>query len=286
MECVIAYTCANAHHCVSLRKSAHAHEMYVQFVIIFLLFYSNQGANLELEKIERGLQMIKKGTLPTTPDSIDDINRAFDDESVFDAYGTSLQVVDTDGSNLPQKNRFFDGAFENKQKQFSFCCFSSKTTIKLIEKHIPADKRHILMDATFRVVPMGKFNQLFILYIRKNKKVSEFILWFYFIHSISLMQSIIYVYLQVFPFAWILMDRRTRAAYEAVFKFIDENVLALGNVVSFTSDFERAMRNALKKLYPSIKRFTCHFHYTQALKRRASQTDGLVNAIRSDPQCR
>lgn len=27
------------------------------------------------------------------------------------------------------------------------------------------------MDATFRVVPMGKFHQLFILYIRKNQKV-------------------------------------------------------------------------------------------------------------------
>lgn len=82
------------------------------------------------------------------------------------------------------------------------------------------------------------------------------------------------------------MDRRTTAAYKAVFRFINKNVLSLKGVASFTSDFERAMRNALKTLYPSTKRFTCHFHYCQALKRRAYQTDALVNVIRSDPKCR
>lgn len=82
------------------------------------------------------------------------------------------------------------------------------------------------------------------------------------------------------------MDRRTKAAYKAVFRFINENVLSLVGVASFTSDFERAMRNALKDLYPSTKRYTCHFHYCQALKRRAWQTETLLNAIRSDSKCR
>lgn len=93
-------------------------------------------------------------------------------------------------------------------------------------------------------------------------------------------------FLKVFPFAYILMDRRTKAAYKAVFKFINDNVLCLNGVASFTSDFEKAMRSALQCLYPSTARFTCHFHYCQALKRRAWQTEGLVDKIRTDPKCR
>lgn len=82
------------------------------------------------------------------------------------------------------------------------------------------------------------------------------------------------------------MDRRTKAAYQAVFRFISENVLTLVGVASFTSDFEKAMRNALKSISPATKRYTCHFHYCQALKRRAWQTPGITNVIRLHPKCR
>lgn len=131
----------------------------------------NQGASINLEKVERGLQKIKKGALPVIPSTVDEINEAFSKECVFDTYGSTLQTIDLDGRDLEKKHSFFDGAFENKAKQFSFCVFSSKATIQLIKRHIPVHQRHILMDATFRVVPMGKFKQLFILYIRKHKKV-------------------------------------------------------------------------------------------------------------------
>lgn len=83
---------------------------------------------------------------------------------------------------LEQKYKFFDGAFEHKKKKFAFCVFSSKATIKLIKEHIPLSDRHILMDATFRVVPIGQFNQLFILYIRKNDKVK----FYYFVLFLQL----------------------------------------------------------------------------------------------------
>lgn len=291
MECIIAHASVFAHVNVWSHTSQCTHSTHKLTFILFFSFssyaYRNQGAKLDLEKIERGLQLIKKGTLPTTPETIEEINEAFAKDAVFDAYGSTLQTVDINGNDLQKKHIFFDGAVENKTKQFAFCVFSSKTTVQLIEKHIPPAKRHVLMDATFRVVPVGKFNQLFILYIRKNKKVCmEIVINQFQLYANYFITYIAFFPFQVFPFAWILMDRKTQAAYEAVFKFIDANILPLGDVASFTSDFERAMRNALKRLYPSIKRFTCHFHYTQALKRRASQTHGLVEAIRSDEQCR
>lgn len=127
--------------------------------------------SLSLDKIERGLQKIKKGALPKTPETIEDINGTFKQESVIESYGTTLQTVDSDGNELTQKYSFFEGAVENKRQQFSFCVFSSKATVKLINEYIPIGERHILMDGTFTVVPLGKFNQLFILYIRKQSKV-------------------------------------------------------------------------------------------------------------------
>lgn len=82
------------------------------------------------------------------------------------------------------------------------------------------------------------------------------------------------------------MNRKTQAAYEGVLEYIDEHVLPLRGVASFTTDFELAMRNALNRLDPSVKRFTCYFHFCQAVKRRAWQTPGLVKIIRSNAKAR
>lgn len=82
------------------------------------------------------------------------------------------------------------------------------------------------------------------------------------------------------------MSRKTEAAYKAVFKFINAKVMPLDNASSFTTDYERAMRNALRKLYPTAALFACYFHYCQALKRRASQTAGFVKFIQSNEKAR
>lgn len=51
---------------------------------------------------------------------------------------------------------------------------------------------------------------------------------------------------------------------------------------SITTDFERAMRNALLSLYPEMKFVTCWFHFTQAAKKRAMQTPQLIPYIRKN----
>lgn len=48
------------------------------------------------------------------------------------------------------------------------------------------------------------------------------------------------------------------------------------------TDFEMAMRNALRKLYPQSKLFTCWFHFTQAVKRHASQIQNFTVKIRTN----
>lgn len=47
------------------------------------------------------------------------------------------------------------------------------------------------------------------------------------------------------------------------------------------TDYERAMRQALRKLYPQAKLNACWFHFCQAVRRNANAIPGFVTSIRS-----
>lgn len=87
----------------------------------------------------------------------------------MESYGYTLQTIDLEKNALTDKYAFYDCAVE--ESEYSYCIFSSKISIQLIEKEISIDHRHILMDATFKTVPAGPFKQLLILHIRKRKQV-------------------------------------------------------------------------------------------------------------------
>lgn len=70
-------------------------------------------------------------------------------------------------------------------------------------------------------------------------------------------------------------------AYEHAFNFFEKNVFKLSEAASFTTDYELAMRGALKKINPTAKMVACQFHFAQACKKRAAQL-GLQGPIRSN----
>lgn len=78
------------------------------------------------------------------------------------------------------------------------------------------------------------------------------------------------------------MSRKSQAAYDHAFEYLNKNVFKLSSVASFTTDYEVAMRNALRDMNPTAKMYACHFHFCQAGKRKASQIIGFVDMIRSD----
>lgn len=78
------------------------------------------------------------------------------------------------------------------------------------------------------------------------------------------------------------MSRKCQPAYEHVFDFIDKNVFPLSTVATFTTDYEVAMRNALRKINPTARMFACHFHFCQASKKKAMKIDNFIAMIRSD----
>ena len=75
---------------------------------------------------------------------------------------------------------------------------------------------------------------------------------------------------QVRPAVYILMQKRTEAAYKEAFNQLKEIAasynLVLNPLIALT-DFEKAVRKALKFHFPGIKLKGCFFHFKQAIGR-------------------
>lgn len=122
-------------------------------------------SNLKLSSIRKTLSRLKKGTLPTNPKNVHEINEAFRNPEILRSFGYSF------GENGTTE-KFFDTAVETEN--FSYCVFSSKKIISMINDRIKPEKRHILLDGTFRTCPLGSFKQLLIIYVRVDHQVSIF----------------------------------------------------------------------------------------------------------------
>lgn len=77
------------------------------------------------------------------------------------------------------------------------------------------------------------------------------------------------------------MTRKTQDAYIHLFNYIETHVMQL-EARSFMTDFERAMRGALREVHPTASFYTCWFHFTQAVKRHATQIGGLMGHVRNE----
>lgn len=51
---------------------------------------------------------------------------------------------------------------------------------------------------------------------------------------------------------------------------------------TFKTDYEVAMRNALRKVFEDSKLVACYFHYCQVVKKRAASTHGFVDMFRTN----
>lgn len=78
------------------------------------------------------------------------------------------------------------------------------------------------------------------------------------------------------------MSKKSTKAYTAVFEYIEKNIMKL-QPVSFTTDYETAMRNALRKIYAAVELIACWFHYTQALRRRCAALPNFFPYLRAKP---
>lgn len=194
------------------------------------------------EDHERSFQRLRNLGVPKAPKNIEDIRKAFSDARIYDFY------CKTDHED--HREIFFDHLHQSTD--FSYCVFSSKKIIEFIRCKSEIGERNYLIDATFKVVPIGTFKQLLVIHYMKFDTVH--------------------------PFVYILMSNKSQIAYAHVFKYIDTNIFSL-RCSSFTTDYETGLKNALRSLFPNSRLVSCWFHFTQAIRRRATKSKSPLGPL-------
>lgn len=70
------------------------------------------------------------------------------------------------------------------------------------------------------------------------------------------------------------MTNKTIGAYEDLFKYIEEKLFKIEPAL-FMTDFEDAMRTAIKNHWPNCKIGGCLFHFKQAVLRKCKSLPGM-----------
>lgn len=115
----------------------------------------------------------------------------------------------------------------------------------VIQQALANPGRSLVIDATFRVVPR-QFQQLLVVFLETNGTV--------------------------LPAFFVLMERKTRCLYEAVFAEISRRIPAPASVMS---DWETALRRAAAVIWPAAQQRGCWFHYSKAVLRQVGNSCGL-----------
>ncbi|KAJ6642696.1 hypothetical protein Bhyg_07650, partial [Pseudolycoriella hygida] len=132
---------------------------------------------------------------------------------------------------------------------FAYCIFASESILT----NLPAIL-NMRIDGTFKVVPAGPFKQLLIICVDVSG------------HS--------------FPLFYVLLTRKTQAAYMHLFKQLQSKWKL--TPMTITTDYERGLRNALRMHYPSAELVGCWFHFIQAIRKRASKISGFMTFLKTD----
>ncbi|XP_026290929.1 uncharacterized protein LOC113215512 [Frankliniella occidentalis] len=87
----------------------------------------------------------------------------------------------------------------------------------------------------------------------------------------------------IIPLGWVLMERRTQAAYTAVMTTVRALLRDLPNLERFISDFELAIHNSVAEIFPNVTLQGCFFHLFRAFIRYAKEELGMFHLLRRHP---
>lgn len=101
------------------------------------------------------MRHLRYNLLPKIPNTCQDIHDRFQNEKIMKEYGVTYH---------DRPRTFYKGVYECAT--FSYCVFASDETIETMQANITVENRHFLIDGTFKVVPLGPFTQLLVIYIQ------------------------------------------------------------------------------------------------------------------------
>lgn len=126
------------------------------------LWHREPDADIAYPAVKRSLLRSRTATIPRNIYDVDAILAAYDVPENMQNYGMTSSG-----------NRYFK--YAHKAATFSYCIFASDDIIRQIDERIPSvNDRHYLMDATFKIVPLGVFTQLWIIYVNYLERVCFF----------------------------------------------------------------------------------------------------------------
>lgn len=135
---------------------------YYHFYNLLLIFSDSAGTSgLNYSSIKRTLQRVKNEQFPVSPQSGNEVIEAFSNESV----NKSFAFTNHKPSTLLYKGTLVDN-------EYTSTFFASDLIMALIDEKVELKRRRYLMDATFKIVPVGCFNQLLIIYLEYIDSVS------------------------------------------------------------------------------------------------------------------
>lgn len=86
------------------------------------------------------------------------------------------------------------------------------------------------------------------------------------------------------PAIYCLLENKKQTTYEQLFKII-KNILGLDNITTVMVDYEKAIHNALRTVFPNIQVKGCWFHFTQAILRNLGSV-GLKSKYKNNLEFR
>lgn len=90
---------------------------------------------------------IRNSNIPKPPTNAHEVIQAYKNDTVIENYSR------TKHENV--QNEFYKGSYECDD--FSYSYFASDHVMENIRTNIPEEKREFLMDATFKICPLGQF---------------------------------------------------------------------------------------------------------------------------------
>ena len=144
---------------------------------------------------------------------------------------------------IPDESKDFTLANSGQDDKSRVICFGYPRNIrKLNENH------DWYGDGTFNVSPLS-FKQLFTLNIINNGETQ--------------------------PLVYALLPNKNQATYVKMFKLLVKIGLYddLGDALSFSTDFEKAILNAVQLIFNGVRLLGCYFHYTQNLGRNVQMKE-------------
>lgn len=118
------------------------------------------GANIPFNKKRRNYARIRSGTTPAGPKTLEDIVSAYENTATMKKYG----YTSGDPPTL-----FYHGTVNHKD--YGFTIFATEFITRQISE---MSERRYFADGTFRVVPSGCFQQLFVVHVELQNHVSLF----------------------------------------------------------------------------------------------------------------